>query len=353
LPPAIDPPQSPLFISVATGLGLHFPFPVLLCDIGGTNVRVAVAGTRGQAPAAPARTETQDHAGLAEAITSMAPNWPERPRSLIVCAAGPLEGRRLKLTNADWTIDGVQVADDLKLDQGLLLNDFEAQALSLPALVPEWTKAIGSVPRPGRGLDLVLGPGTGLGAAALAEIDGRFLPLATEVGHTDFGPANAEEEAIWPHLERVHGRVTAESVISGPGLVRLHKARLATRGLSAVAGDGVAIVDRALAGGEEIATIRLFWRLVARLSGDLALTFLASGGISLSGGILPRIVGLLDAAEFRRVFEAKAPLEHLVRAIPTRVITDATGVLAGMAALAADPARYALDYSARCWRVPR
>ncbi len=331
---------------------MHFPFPVLLCDIGGTNVRVALARAPGEAPGAPLHTETHQHAGLAEALESMAASWPERPCSLIVCAAGPLEGRRLKLTNAEWTIDGPGVADALRLDQGLLLNDFEAQALSLPALLPEWTHDISEVTAPLGGLRLVLGPGTGLGAAALAEIDGRFLPLATEAGHTCFGPVGEEEEAIWPHLERAHGRITAESVISGPGLVRVHHARLARRGLQAGEGDGVAIVDRALAGGtEELATIRLFWRLIARFAGDLALTLLATGGISLSGGILPRICGLLDAREFRDVFEAKAPLEHVVRAIPTRVVTSGAGVLAGMAALAANPDGYIMDYRARAWRA--
>jgi glucokinase len=333
---------------------LHFPFPVLLCDIGGTNVRVAFAAAPGEPPGAALHTQTHHCAGLAEAIDAMAANWPERPRSLIVCAAGPLEGRRLKLTNAEWTIDGREIADALKLEQGLLLNDFEAQALSLPALLPEWTRNIGAAPSARGGLRLVLGPGTGLGAAALAEIDGRFLPLATEIGHTDFGPTNSEEEAIWPHLERVEGRITAESVISGPGLVRLHQARLACRGDTSSHCDGVSIVDHALAGGsEEVATVRLFWRFVARLSGDLALIFMATGGINLAGGILPRIIDLLDSAEFRRAFEAKAPLDHVVRAIPSRVIMNGGGVLAGMAALAADSDRYVLDYPARCWREPR
>src|SRR4051812_5195491 len=233
-------------------------------------------------------------------MDAMAGHWPQPPRSLIVCAAGPLEERRLKLTNADWTIDGPEIAEALKLEQGLLLNDFEAQALSLPALLPEWTREIGAARSARGGLRLVLGPGTGLGAAALAEIDGRFLPLATEIGHTDFGPTNSEEEAIWPHLERVEGRVTAESVISGPGLVRLHEARLGRRGQTSGHPDGVSIVDHALAGSsEEVETVRFFWRFVARLSGDLALTFMATGGINLAGGILPRIVDLLDPVEFR------------------------------------------------------
>jgi glucokinase len=333
---------------------LHFPLPVVLCDIGGTNVRAAFARAPGEAPGTLLHTETHNHAGLAEALEALAGSWPERPRSLIVCAAGPLQGRRLKLTNADWTIDGPEIAEALRLDEGLLLNDFEAQALSLPALRSQWIHAIGNVPAAPTGLRLVLGPGTGLGAAALAEIERRFLPLATEIGHTGFGPGSAEEEAIWPHLERVHDRITAESVISGPGLVRVHHARLATRDLAPDHADGVAIVEGALSGGtEEIETICLFWRLVARLSGDLALTFLATGGISLAGGILPRIVGLLDPQEFRKIFEAKAPLEDVARAIPTQVIMSGEGVLAGMAALAAEPERYVIDYGARCWRAPR
>ena len=274
-----------------------------------------------------------------------------QPRSLIVCAAGPLQGRQLKLTNADWTIDGPQIARGSALEQGLLLNDFEAQALSLPVLSPDWIARHRQHPVACGGLRLVLGPGTGLGAAALAEMDGRFLPLASEMGHTDFGPASAEEEQIWPHLERAHGRVTAESVISGPGLVRLHKARSAIAGAAPPDGDGVAIVDRALAGGAEemrnFAAVLALGRAIVR---RFALTFYATGGISLSGGILPRILPFLDVAEFRRIFEAKAPLQHVVRAIPTRVITNGAGVLAGMAALAADPDRYALDYRRRCWR---
>jgi glucokinase len=346
--------EAAFYLGREAGRGLHFPFPVLLCDIGGTNVRMAFAGAPGEPPGIALHTQTHDSAGLAEAIDAMAASWPQPLRSLIVCAAGPLEGRRLKLTNAEWMIEGPEIADALKLDQGLLLNDFEAQALSLPALSPEWTRDIGDVRASNGGLRLVLGPGTGLGAAALAEIDGRFLPLATEIGHTDFGPTNSEEEAIWPHLERVEGRITAESVISGPGLVRLHEARLARRGQTSGHPDGVSIVDHALAGGaEEVATVSLFWRLVARFSGDVALTFMATGGINLAGGILPRIIDLLDPAEFRRVFEAKAPLDHVVRAIPARVIMSGAGVLAGMAALAAHPDRYVLDYRARCWRAPR
>ncbi len=117
--------------------GFSFPFPLLCIDIGGTNARFAVTAKPGDAPSAPLHVKTGDYAGLAEAIEAIAPNLPERPHSVIACGAGPVVGRSLKLTNAPWVIDGPDVAKRTGLDQGLLLNDFEAQALSLPVLDEE------------------------------------------------------------------------------------------------------------------------------------------------------------------------------------------------------------------------
>ena len=150
---------------------------------------------------------------------------------MIACGAGPVDGRTLKLTNAPWLMDGPAVAKAVGLDQGLLLNDFEAQALSLPAIPDQWARLIGPARfSPNSGPQVILGPGTGLGIGALVEAAGRHTPLASEACHTDFGPINDEEAAIWPHLERVHGRITTESVMAGPGLPRLHAARLAAHG---------------------------------------------------------------------------------------------------------------------------
>jgi glucokinase len=271
---------------------------------------------------------------------------------MIICGAGPVLGRRLKLTNASWIIDGPEVATALGLEQGLLLNDFEAQALSLPTIPDDWVHTIGPLKPPAGGTRVILGPGTGLGVAALIESGGRYIPVASEACHVDFGPANATEAAFWPHLERVHGRVTTESVMSGPGLPRLHRARLAAAGRTAEALDGVAIVERALTApdGEEGATIRAFFRLVGRFSGDMGITFCATGGVTLAGGILPRVARLIDPVEFRHAFENKAPVDGLARSVATRLVMEPDAVLVGMAAIAADPDRYAIDYPERSWR---
>ena len=327
-----------------------FPHPVLLCDIGGTNARFALARTPGERPVALLAARTAASPGLVEAAREAMRVSPQLPRSMIVCAAGPMVGRTVRMTNAAWRIDGPETARQLGLAQGLLFNDFEAMAYALASMSAVDARPIGATPWPAAGLQVVLGPGTGLGVAALALIEGRFSALPTEAGHIDFGPVGAQEEALWPHLQRVHGRITAEAVLSGPGLERLYAARRTAVGHPPEARTAPEITMAGLAGpGDERDALLLLWRLAARFAGDMAIAYLARGGVTLAGGVLPRIQALLDEAEFRRAFEAKQPLEMLVRAIPTRLVTSGEAVLAGMATIAATPERFAIDYPNRLW----
>jgi glucokinase len=327
------------------------PFPVVVVDVGGTNARFALQ----PAPDAPlgeaVHLKTHDYPGLVEAAEAAVVAHGARPRSLLVCGAGAVDGRKLKLTNAPWVIDGPDAVRRLGLAQGLLFNDFEAQALSLPAIPRGWARPIGPVGFGASGPQVILGPGTGLGIGALVEAAGRHTPLASEACHIDFGPVGDEESALWPHLERVYGRVTTESVLAGPGLARVHAARVAALGLPKPTLDPPAVTAAALADpeGAEAASLRLYWRIIARFAGDMGVTFFATGGVTLAGGVLPRIVEFLDDSTFRRAFEAKAPMDALARRIPTRLIIRPDAVLAGMAAIAAAPQRYAVDYATRAW----
>jgi glucokinase len=107
-----------------------------------------------------------------------------------------------------------------------------------------------------------------------------------------------------------------------------------------------ALADRA---GDAAASLALYWRIVARFAGDMAVTFVATGGLTLAGGVLPRVVDFLDEAVFRQAFEAKAPVDGLAKRIATRLVTREEAVLIGMAAIAAAPGRYAIDYGPRAW----
>jgi glucokinase len=328
-----------------------FPFPALVCDTGGTNVRFALVTEPGAPLGEVVHLQTGDYPGLPEAIEAAIPKLGTRPLSMVACGAGPVDGRTLKLTNAPWVMDGPEAARRTGLKQGLLLNDFEAQALSLPTIPAAWEHRIGPLKFGTKGPQVILGPGTGLGVAALVEADGRYTPVSSEACHIDFGPVHPEEFAIWPHLERAHGRITSESVISGAGLARVHRARVMAKGAPDPNLDPPTVTAAASAdpNGEEAESLRLYWRIVARFAGDMAVTFVATGGLTLSGGVLPRVVDFLDEAEFRKAFENKAPVDGLAKRVPTRLVTREDAVVVGMAALASTPDRYGVDYGSRAW----
>ena len=122
---------------------MKFPFPVLVGDIGGTNARFALLEEPGAKPSQPQHRGTHEFPSLEAAIADAIPALPAHPKSAIVCAAGPVRGRTVTMTNAKWEIDGAKVAKALGLEQGLLLNDFEAQGLTVPVVQDEWVRQIG------------------------------------------------------------------------------------------------------------------------------------------------------------------------------------------------------------------
>lgn len=168
----------------------------------------------------------------------------------------------------------------------------------------------------------------------------------------DLAPGDAAEAAVWAAMERVEGRVTAESALAGPGLSRLHDARERAAGRPAPGLTPAELTARAAAApdGPEAETLRAAWRILGRYAGDLAIAYLAGGGVVIAGGVPPKIARFLDPAAFRAAFEAKAPVAAAARAAPTSLLLREDAVLLGMAALAARPQDYALDYALRLWR---
>ena len=168
-----------------------FPFPALVCDTGGTNVRFALVSEPGGRLSDIVHLRTGDYPGLAEAIEAAVPKLGARPRSIDRLRRGA--GRR-----ADAQAHQRALGDGWpgsraphRPAQGLLLNDFEAQALSLPTIPEGWERRIGPLKFGPEGPQVILGPGTGLGVAALVEADGRFTPVSSEACHIDFGPVSA------------------------------------------------------------------------------------------------------------------------------------------------------------------
>jgi glucokinase len=328
------------------------PHPVLAADIGGTNCRVAIVDAPGDRPRVLKRLSTRDAATPEAALGGVIAEAGLAPQSAVLAVAGPVFGRRAELTNAGWAFEGGRLLAALGLKQGLLVNDFEALALCLPILGADDLTAIGMAsvePGPGEGgARLVLGPGTGFGAAALIGAEGRYVIAPSEAGHMELGPVEDDEFAIWSDIEPVDGRITIESVLSGSGLARLDAAIRIIHGGRPVHGDGAAVQMAAAAGeARALDAVRLFGRFLARAAGDLALAYKATGGVFIAGGITPKLLPMLDTGAMRKVFEAKAPMGELMRQTPLSVITGPDPAERGLARLALDPAAYGM--AGRLW----
>jgi glucokinase len=266
----------------------------------------------------------------------------------MLAVANRVDGLQVQLTNADWVIDAVAIGTAFGLERVRLVNDYPPVAASMAAL----DLARGDLARLGPDLPasdatrVVLGPGTGLGAAALVPVEDRLLIVATEAGHMDFGPTNAREAEFWPHIERVGGRVTGEVCLSGPGLTRIASALAASQGTVSPFTGPAEVVLAGMQGGDATAaeTLRIFCRLLGRLAGDLALAYNAAGGVFIAGGIAPRLESILHEGGFREAFENKPPHDDWVRTVPTYLILNPEPAFEGLGAMVARPERFVFAY---------
>ena len=330
-----------------------YAFPVLLGDIGGTNARFAVLPAPGDLVQLLPRALTAQTPDPLGAIKIALEGYAgPAPRSAMIAVATRVDSPCIRLTNAHWTIDAEAIGASLGLERVVLVNDYTPVAASVMVLDQSRgdLASLGGGPSAGSGARVVLGPGTGLGAGALAPVEERFAILATEAGHMEFGPTADDEAALWPHLERVGGRVSAEVVLSGPGLFRLAKAVAAHRCVECPFTMPNDVLDAARDGNDIARTaLDLFARFLGRFAGDLALTFEASGGVFIAGGIAPRMVDILGAGGFRDAFDRKAPHDAWARTVPVFVIVNPEPALQGLAALVSEPARFV--FASQGWRA--
>jgi glucokinase len=327
-------------------------FPVLVGDIGGTNARFAVLEEPDAPPEVFPSVATADFPDIETAIQAVLAGSGIRPRSAILDMAGPVSGDAIALTNAHWVLRPKDIMARTGIADVIILNDFEALALALTALAASDLTPIGNELAVAPGAKVVLGPGTGLGAGALIQAGGLWIPVPGEGGHVALGPVEADEFEIWRNIEPEHGRISAEALLSGRGLVRLYRAVAMTDGVAPIHAQPAEVTGAALSAVDatSVRTLALYCRLLGRLAGDMALTLMARGGAYIGGGISPRILPVLQQGEFRRAFEAKAPHDDLMAAIPTWVITRDNPALPGLAAYASAPERFGVSLEGRRWR---
>ena len=303
---------------------------VLLADIGGTNSRLALAGADGR-PAHTLIIENDSVPNLEGAIAHYLAETGARPSAAVLAIAGPLEGEEVALTNRAWRFRPGELARRFGFAKLRLVNDFEAIAWALTRLTAHDAHPLGPALPARPGVRAVLGPGTGLGVAALVPVDGRWQVLASEGGHASFGPQTLDELEIFAALLHEHGSISAETILSGPGLPRLLRA-VDPRSQATTP---ESVVANALAGdAAALLTVQLFVQLLGRFAGGLALTFKAVGGVYIAGGVASRLGKLFDAQTFRAAFDAHPPYQALLASIPIWMMTRSEPGLLGCAVLA-------------------
>jgi glucokinase len=324
---------------------------LLAGDVGGTNTRLGLftAAAPRPAPVEVRTYATDGFPGLEAMLAAFLADAGASVSSVDGAAfgvAGPVVHGRATLTNAAWQIDAAAVAASLGLPSVSLLNDLLAMAHAVPALTAAERRTLQDGEVNPDGNVALIAPGTGLGEALLVNSGGTLVPSPSEGGHADFAARTTREVGLLAYLTARFGRASYEHVLSGPGLVNIH--RFVHRSPCASAdpdADDAAAHISAAALDERcqacVEALDLFVAVLGAEAGNAALRGVTTGGVFLGGGIPPKIIPALERRTFLDAFQAKAPMQALVAAVPVHVIVHPDPGLLGAAVAASMQARRA------------
>ena len=304
---------------------------ILVGDIGGTHARLALVDAQSQQLHAERRTTTADVSEFASILAAYLAEVDMPITSGCLAVAGPIadDGRSARLTNLPWRIDAAQLEQRFNIPRIALANDFAAAAIGVTVAPAETIVPLQAGEPLAHAPKLVVGAGTGLGMAVLLWENQRWRILPGEGGHVGFSPLDENQDRVFQALRREHGRVTAERVISGPGLVAIHRILSGTE----LAAEDIARLAVSERGARQ--SLDVFLAAYGAFAGDMAMTVLARGGVYLAGGIAGKLLPLLPHSPFLAAFNAKAEHAALVARMPIAVVTDPALGLRGAACLAA------------------
>jgi len=312
----------------------------LIGDIGATNARFALVQPDGSMTP-PRVYALNDYSSISDAIdTYLAEESPAaRPGQAVLAVASPITGDQVTLTNHTWTFSIEALRRHVGLRQLRVINDFAANALAVPHLGESDRVQIGAGSPITDAPIALIGPGTGLGVSALVPTQSDAVPIPGEGGHVTMAPANARESAVLDLMRKRYDHVSAERVLSGPGLVNLYATLCELSAVPAAPFTPAQITNPRM-WDEDPRTLEataMFCAMLGTVAGNLALTFGARGGVYVAGGIVPRLGSFFARTEFRTRFEAKGRLRGYLAAIPSYVIVRPLPALLGATALLKQP----------------
>lgn len=283
-----------------------------VADIGGTHARLA-RWSAASGLDAPERVSNDDYAGPVELLGAWLDRQSAASRNLLLALAMPVGGDTTRLTNRAWQFEPGALIRALKLDALVIVNDFAAAAAGIDALAPHEARPLNpDVGVPAPSARLVLGPGTGLGTAAILAGDPPRV-IASEAGHMTFASADAFTEKLAADGRRRWGRVSWERVLCGDGLAWIDAVLRGAAQLDAPA----SVARRANAGDSTaLEAVDMFSRLLGEFAGDVCLAFQALEGVYLCGGVLSGVQSTFDAGGFLAAFADKGRFSTQLARVP-------------------------------------
>jgi len=302
----------------------------LVGDVGGTNCRLALCDLDSGEISLAQTFSGLDYDSLEAAVRHyLELQHHEEVVDACIAIACPIVGDWVAMTNHTWAFSIAEMKKNLGLEHLEVINDFTAVSMAIPMLKEaDLLQFGGKKPVDGKPA-VIYGAGTGLGVAHLIHAANRWMSLPGEGGHVDFAPNSEEEDIILEQLRTEMGHVSAERILSGPGLVNLYRAivksdnrepeNYAPKDVTRLALEDNLDCRRALS---------LFCVIMGRFGGNLALTMGTFGGVYIAGGIVPRFLEFFKASGFRAAFEDKGRFKDYLVDIPVYLIThDQPGLL--------------------------
>ncbi len=302
--------------------------PFLAADVGGTHARLALmraanGGEREFEVLAYRKYACADFPGLAELLKAFVDSEATLPvRRCVIACAGQVIDDAIINDNLAWRVNVSQLRDALAFDDIALLNDFEALAYALEDVKEAGSLLLCGPDTYSDGAALVIGPGTGLGAAVRLSGSPEVRVLATEAGQMDFAPGTARERAVLAHLAPGGEYVPYERILSGPGLLTLYSTLCALSGRGPRLATPEAVTAAAGAGSDAdaVETVEMFCAVLGSFVGNLAMAFMSYGGVYLAGGVLPKVRKQLQESHFGQRFLSKGGMRKYLQRVPVRLI---------------------------------
>lgn len=314
---------------------------ILAGDVGGTKVRLALFGEKGNTFSGEEKFASREFKDFKSLLKKFLDSHREKIKSASFGVAGPVQDGKCQATNLPWVISARELEAELKIPNVYLINDLEANAWGLRCLGPQEFVTV-NIGKEQVGNQALVSAGTGLGEAGLFWNGKTHLPFACEGGHCDFGPTNEEEIELLRYLTRQYKHVSYERILSGPGLYQLYRFFIDTKleredpaiaQLLQQAEPQRVITEKAASKACKVCVraCQLFTSVYGTELGNTALKFLAVGGMFIGGGIAPHLLSYFQEQRFIESFIAKGRFSPLLMKIPVKIVLNEKTALLGAA----------------------